>query len=238
MLEEHIEFAKFNYELLDSCAKNTPTIFQYNQDMNKTAYLNWRTGFARTQRNQFTIIAEAFFSSAYNLICQCLQENNDKKADSWIFPIMFNIVHGIEVYLKAINVSLNLMLDKYRPSIEGEHNIKQLCEVAKALIKECNVKYKNTTTKDMSSTIKVVYNFIVNIYDKTTDMTFARYPINKNKEDHFYIRNLANEVIDLEMLKDQVISVNKALEFIFDEAETEAEFNMELMQDYYGDIGV
>lgn len=30
-------------------------------------------------------------------------------------------------------------------------------------------------------------------------MDFSRYPLNSNKEEHFYIENQENEVVDLEM---------------------------------------
>ena len=106
---ESLEFADYDTSKIPAMGKNLDTIFQYNEDVDKTAFLNWRTGFACTSRRQFVIIGEAFFSTAYNLTQQCILDNHDKKADSWIFPIMFNVVHGIEVYLKAINAVLSFI---------------------------------------------------------------------------------------------------------------------------------
>ena len=67
---ESIEFADYDTSKIPAMGKALDTIFQYNSDIDKTAYLNWRTGFARTSRRQFVIIGEAFFSTAYNLIQQ------------------------------------------------------------------------------------------------------------------------------------------------------------------------
>lgn len=119
--------------------KHLDTIFHDNADIYKTAYLNWRMGFRDSSRSQFVVLGEAFFPTAFNLIQQCLEDNSDKKADSWIFPIMFNMVHGIEVYLKAVNAVLSVVLNKKRGITEGGHDLKGLCSVAKKLI----IEYKN-----------------------------------------------------------------------------------------------
>ena len=227
-----IEFAAWDTDKVDEYAKKLPSIFNYNKDIDKTAYLNWRMDFNNSRR-QFIVMGEAYFSSAYSLIQQCVSDNNDKKADAWIFPIMFNVVHGIEVYLKAINVSLNLLLCKKRIKIEGGHDIKQLCHTAKQLIIEYKNSNKCLTTEQMFSAIKIIENFIANIYEKTDDMTFARYPMSKDKNDHFYVQAFENEVIDMEMLKEQVVIVYHLLDFIFEMPELEMEISAEAMMNYY-----
>lgn len=232
---DNIEFADYDTSKIPVMGKKLDTIFQYNSDLDKTAYLNWRTGFARTSRRQFVVIGEAFFSTAYNLIQQCLLDNSDKKADSWIFPIMFDIVHGIEVYLKAINAALSVVLNKERGVAEGGHDLKALCGTARNLIIEYKNQHKNTTTEQMFQAIKVVDKFIVNIYQKTDDMTFARYPLAKNKQGHFYIDTFENEVIDLEILLEQIVYVYKMLDFIYEMPELDLEIRAEAiaeMMDY------
>lgn len=232
---DNIEFADYDTSKIPVMGKKLDTIFQYNSDIDKTAYLNWRTGFARTSRRQFVVIGEAFFSTAYNLIQQCLLDNSDKKADSWIFPIMFDIVHGIEVYLKAINAALSVVLNKERGVAEGGHDLKALCGTARNLIIEYKNQHKNTTTEQMFQAIKVVDKFIVNIYQKTDDMTFARYPLAKNKQGHFYIDTFENEVIDLEILLEQIVYVYKMLDFIYEMPELDLEIRAEAiaeMMDY------
>ena len=56
----------------------------------------------------------------------------------------------------------------------------------------------------MFSAIKLVEKFVLNIYDKTDDMTFARYPLAKDKQGHFYIQTFENEVVDFELLEEDV----------------------------------
>ena len=222
-----IDFSDFNTEDVEQYAQKMDSIFQYNQNVEKTAYLNWRSNKYTNQRRQLVVMGDNFFSSAYNLLQQCINDNGDKKADSWIFPIMFNIVHGIEIYLKAINVILNIVLNEQNQAIQGGHNIKQLYQTSKNLILKYKNKSKNETTDQMWTAIKVIENFIENIYIKTDDMTFARYPMDKNKNGHFYIQALDNSVIDMELLEKQMVIVYKMLEFIYQTPELEQELNLE-----------
>lgn len=228
-----IDFSDFNTEDVEQYAQKMDSIFQYNQNVEKTAYLNWRSNKYTNQRRQLVVMGDNFFSSAYNLLQQCINDNGDKKADSWIFPIMFNIVHGIEIYLKAINVILNIVLNEQNQAIQGGHNIKQLCQTSKNLILKYKNKSKNETTDQMWTAIKVIENFIENIYIKTDDMTFARYPMDKNKNGHFYIQALENSVIDMELLEKQVVIVYRMLEFIYEMPEIEQELNIETMANLY-----
>lgn len=222
-----IDFSDFNTEDVEQYAQKMDSIFQYNQNVEKTAYLNWRSNKYTNQRRQLVVMRDNFFSSAYNLLQQCINDNGDKKADSWIFPIMFNIVHGIEIYLKAINVILNIVLNEQNQVIQGGHDIKQLCQTSKSLILKYKNRNKNETTDQMWTAIKVIENFIENIYEKTNDMTFARYPMDKNKNGHFYIQTLDNSVIDMELLEKQMVIVYKMLEFIYQTPELEQELNLE-----------
>lgn len=222
-----IDFSDFNTEDVEQYAQKMDSIFQYNQNVEKTAYLNWRSNKYTNQRRQLVVMGDNFFSSAYNLLQQCINDNGDKKADSWIFPIMFNIVHGIEIYLKAINVILNIVLNEQNQVIQGGHDIKQLCQTSKSLILKYKNRNKNETTDQMWTAIKVIENFIENIYKKTNDMTFARYSMDKNKNGHFYIQTLDNSVIDMELLEKQMVIVYKMLEFIYQTPELEQELNLE-----------
>ena len=226
-----IEFVDWDTDKVEEYSKHLYTIFQYNEDLDKTAYLNWRMDSRRSDRHKFVIMGEAYFSTAYALIQICLEDNSDKKADVWIFPILFNIVHGIEVYLKAINVVLNVVLNKPRVTIQGGHDIKQLCSIAKHLLIEYRDLDINETKKQMYAALKAVERFIANIYEKTGDMTFARYPITDRNEDHFYVKALQNEVVDLELLEEQMVVIYNSLDFIYEMPELEMELYAEMMSD-------
>lgn len=231
---ERIEHANFDTSKINEMSKNLDTIFRYNSDKHKTAYMNWRTRLVDTSRRQFVVLGEAYFSSAYSLVQQCLQDNGDYNADALIFPIMYDVVHGIEVYLKAINAVLSVELNKERGITEGGHDLRALCGTARNLIIDYKSKNKNTTTDQMFQGIKVVEKFVGNIYAKTDDMTFVRYPLAKNKNSHFYIETFENEVVDLELLAEQIVYVYKLLDFIYEMPEINLEIRAEAMADIVG----
>ena len=56
-----IDYVDFNVDKITEMSKKLETIFQYNADINKTAYLNWRTQCTFTKRSKFIVMGEAFF---------------------------------------------------------------------------------------------------------------------------------------------------------------------------------
>jgi|AKZA01.1.fsa_nt_gi hypothetical protein len=87
---------------IEELSKKLPNYFDFNGDVDKTAYLNWRFDKWRNINSQFYEMGKAYFNTAIILLDGCLNNNGDNKADAWIFPIMFNTVHGIEIYLKGL----------------------------------------------------------------------------------------------------------------------------------------
>lgn len=180
---------------VDNLLKELPNYFKFQGNMGQRAYLNWRFDAHEKNETHFFNIAEGYFDVAINLIAQCLEDNSDKKADIWIFPIMFNFVHGIEIYLKAFNslFPMYLRLNEHgeygESKIEGNHDILQLCNTALA-------KIKNSKEKEFLRDFEFVKKFIEILYDNTNDMSFTRYSISKNKERHFYVSD-KNITIDL-----------------------------------------
>lgn len=213
---EGIDAIDFDSDSIPVLAKSLVSIFEPHSDIDKNAYLNWRMDFTHTRRRRFVIVGQAYFDTAYYMLQECLRDNLDKKADAWIFPILFHIVHGTEVYLKAINMSYSVALGKDKKDIQGAHDIKQLCSVARSLIIEFKTKHPSDTSDQLFEAIKVVGNFIENIYEKTSDMTFARYPTQSDKSDHFYIQCPENTVVNMEELNNQLPIIFHLLDFIFD----------------------
>ena len=74
-------------------------VFSYNADIEKTAYMNWRTR-QHQPIHDMIIIADGYMKSAIMLAADCLQDNKDKKADIVVFPMLFAANHAIELYLK------------------------------------------------------------------------------------------------------------------------------------------
>ena len=70
-----------------------------------------------------------------------------------------------------------------------------------------------------------------NIYEKTEDMSFARYPLSSKEDKHFYVNSSENEVIDLEILSDQIVYIYKLLNFIFEMVELDLQQNGEILED-------
>lgn len=145
--------------------------------------------------------------------------------------MLFNIVHGIELTLKAINDYLYIAL-RNEQKIEGGHNIKQLSEVALSLLNELKRTDGSAEIADCITGMKLVQNFILNIFDKTNDMAFARYPITPKDKEMFYTATLENVVVDLEILREQSIYVITVLEFITDFMLRYLEYLDEIRREY------
>ncbi|OEI75649.1 hypothetical protein BG616_16185 [Bacillus subtilis] len=175
-------------------------IFSYNPDINKNAYMNWRTNRYDHIHNMH-VIAEGFMNSAITLAETCLEDNHDKKADMLIFPILFNLNHGIEVYLKSMSWNLNQLLSR-TDTFESSHNLKNLLEKTKKL----TVEFDNRTEAlkwsiQLEKYIDELYTKIETVKDngrKFYDITFARYSLTRDLEPQFYITEFNNVVIDLE----------------------------------------
>ena len=171
------------------------------------SFLNWRFSPHDSIEVQFCNLAEGYFEVANNLIEQCLDNNNDRKADIWIFPILFNIVHAVELYLKAINSMYPIyfklkgfVLDELPDSkIEGDHDIKQMCQTAIS-----KVRNDSDRDPDLYKALKEVLQFINIIYKYSDDVAFTRYPLPKdaksdlNKE-YFYVshKNVTINMVEL-----------------------------------------
>ena len=104
-------------------------IFSYNVDIDKTAYMNWRTR-QHQPIHDMMIIADGYMKAAIMLAQDCLQDNGDKKADIVVFPMLFSANHAIELYLKSINWSLNMLLNE-KESFCGGHDIRQIWHTVK-----------------------------------------------------------------------------------------------------------
>lgn len=224
-------FDKIDYNKIPELAKKMKTIFQQGKSIDTTSYMNWRLPFSKDDGMRFWIFAESYFEAANTLIEKCLEDNSDKKADSFIFPILFDIVHGIELSFKAINDYLSIIL-KDEPSIERGHRIKQLSDVALARLKDLKKEDGSKEIDESITAIQLVRQFVDNIYEKTDDMAFARYPINSKKEDMFYTAQLNNVVVDMESLQEQLSYVATMLDFVFDFLCRYLEYLQEIKSEY------
>gem|GEM_PF-6152347 len=89
-------------------------IFKPNpHDYTKTSFLNWRF-FKQDSPKSFLTLGEGYIKSSIELIAHVIENNHDKRADIFIFPILHNFNHGIELYLKGLVWTLNLLLKNNR----------------------------------------------------------------------------------------------------------------------------
>jgi hypothetical protein len=194
-------------------------IFSYNSDVDKNAYMNWRIDRHNNINNMITI-ADGYMKASILLAKQSIADNDDKKADILIFPILFDANHAIELYLKAINWSLNILLDNGKKN-EGNHDIQQIfsnvCSRVNEFEKE---KEKRKQFKDLTSDLR---NYIDELYSeikkssvKTNkdNMDFSRYPFVKGYINHFYIEEFDNVVVDLESFITRFEEIGRNLDSI------------------------
>lgn len=169
------------HKALTLCVIFMKPIFSRNIDIDKIAFLNWRI-----DRDEHIVnllnIADGFLLSAIELAKHCLENNNDKRADILIFPIFTNANHGIELYLKALNWTLNKLEDNDK-KIEGRHNLRQIFQTVKAKFKT----YKgNISFKEFKEATSELENYIDELFDKiqatpqNDKMDFSRYSLDNN----------------------------------------------------------
>lgn len=191
---------------------NLKPIFSRHPDIDKMSFLNWRME-SSDMRNVLNL-AEGYIISAIQLSEKCLLDNEDKKADILIFPILANANHAIELYLKGLTIILNEILDNNQ-KIEGTHNLKQLFNTLKARIKELDGQRAMSEFEDYFIELSEYIDELVQKIDSTPQndkMDFARYPFTKKFENHFYVDGFKNIEIDMENLKNRLESLSEKFE--------------------------
>lgn len=194
-------------------------IFSYNSDVDKNAYMNWRIDRHNNINNMITI-ADGYMKASILLAEQSITDNDDKKADILVFPILFNANHAIELYLKAINWSLNILLDNGKEN-EGNHDIKQIFSNVCSKVnkfekeKEKRMQFRNLTN-NLRKYIDELYSEIKKSSAKTNkdNMDFSRYPFDKGYINHFYIEEFDNVVVDLENFITRFEEIGRNLDII------------------------
>ncbi len=194
-------------------------VFSYNADINKNAYMNWRTNLHEPIHNMNTI-ADGYFQNAILLAKSCLQDNLDKKADVLIFPMLFSVNHAIELYEKSICWSLNILLGN-KSKFKENHDIRGIWLTVKQKIKEFGfVSDEGRGEKEFYRMIQNLEKYLQEIYTTIMDndinsayynIDFSRYPLNNHNEYHFYLKNCENVIIDIENFLNVIEDINDCL---------------------------
>lgn len=195
-------------------------VFSYNSDIDKTAFLNWRTKKHEHIHNMF-VIADGYMQAAVELAQTCLADNFHKKADAIIFPILFCANHGIELYEKSICWSLNILLG-YKKHYPDNHKIRENWYTVKGKIKEFGFDEAEGRGKnEFYSMINVLENYLDELYSKLMrngnkdtafhNIDFSRYPLNNREDPQFYIDEIDNVAIDLENFAEVINNIHECL---------------------------
>lgn len=190
-------------------------IFSRNMDISKNAFINWQIDIGCEIVN-LLVLADGFMASAIELSKICLADNQDKKADVLIFPILNNVNHGIELYLKAILWTLNKIADR-DSKVEGGHNIKQIYQSLNSRIKvyggKVSIESFNEQTVDLKAYIDELF-IKINATPDNDRMDFSRYPFSRKYMSHFYVAEISNVEIDLENFVARFEKIHQNLEIL------------------------
>lgn len=189
-------------------------IFQRNeQDYTMTAFLNWRF-FKNDSVNSFLTLGEGYIQAGLELIENLIKNNDNKRADIYIFPILHNLNHSIELYLKGLIWTLNILINNNKGR-EGQHNIHQLYYLLRARIKTfedgTHLKYFEKEFAPLKLYIDELYSQ-TDGNDKNDQMDFSRYPVKTSNEEHFYVVVGKNIEIDLLNLYHQFEKIYQILD--------------------------
>ena len=194
-------------------------VFTYNRDIDKTAYLNWRTENHEPIHNM-NVIADGYMQSSLILAKRCLEDNTDKKADILIYPMLFSVNQAIELYVKSICWSVNILLG-YKSSYKENHDIRGIWLTAKQKISELGFNISGSNEVVFKDMIKVLDSYLDELYRKIGkngdiniafyNIDFSRYPLNNKQEKHFYVEQYDNVVVDLENFIDVFVNIYDCL---------------------------
>lgn len=198
-------------------------LFSCNVDISKNAYLNWQMVPNEVADNLATM-ARSFSDAAKTLMDIILKDNTDKKADILIFPLMYAINQSIELYLKAILRQIE-EIQNQTISIYKTHNINELYQqmVSACKKKESRTKGLEKHLKELKLYIDELFSKIAVANDQHPQMDFARYPIDIDGNEQFYIVLDNNVVIDVENLQNRFKEINESLSSLYSLYQEEAE---------------
>ena len=191
------------------------------------AYLNWRFG-GYSRYEQFCTMGDSYLETQYNQLWMLVQNRRDHRADGWIFPILFNTMHGIECYLKGFGGQLEY-LEKVVKGVPIEDiEFKnpwghELLPLSVGVIKQLDDLYqltKDERFKEATEAIEFIKSFIELLVSKSDYVAVFRYPFDTKSEELFYNKSLENETIHLELYFIWFTKVHdtlKSLNYFFDD---------------------
>lgn len=211
--DNELLYSLLDDEKLNQIKKKLPSFYKYGKSQDCTAYMSWTFNFSCGVDEEFDIMSNAYYECTLELINKCISDNKDKKLDTWIFPILYNASHSIELKLKSIYLYINNCLEQSNLN----HKWTNLIENLKKYYKEQNKKNSQIQKKINNQFIlvlEITEKFIKNFLSETDNISFPRYPIDCKNEDFFYNKSDENVVVDLILLRNEYILCYYLLNYI------------------------
>lgn len=182
-----------------------------SKPVNAYAFLNW---YFEDQKNsnsilqnkqvdsfQLFIMGNSYITSSLLLLKNILDKYNKYNiADHLIFPIFFNLTHGLECWLKA-SISSIVFLYNDVEEFKFTHELKDLTSDLKKILERYNILYIFNDLSSFTSIDSLVDEF--NQYNVRFD--FARYSSYRNNS-QFYCGN-KNVCVDLYELYEFILTL-------------------------------
>ena len=189
-------------------------IFCRNEDYRKIAFMNWRMSHG-SDISSLLEMANGFMSSAIELAKFCIEDNDDHKADALIFPVLTNVNHGIELYLKGMIWTVNELTHTGFKLERLGHNIQEMYHLLRTKLNNFKgvefQKHFDELTIELRDYIDELFKKI-GATRKSHNMDFSRYPMNINYERYFYAAEYKNVEVDLENFINRFELIHKTLE--------------------------
>ena len=163
--------------------------FNTNEFSEDQAFMNYRM--SGSIYEQFICLYEGYAETSLFLLEDCITNDHSSKKDIWIFPIFFNIIHALELFLKATRYLLKKIEDNSiddKCIVEGKHDILYLSkDVYNKII-------KNNEFNKFKDDFKLIHTFVKMIKDifkietvNKGEFIAPRYPITENNEPYPYV---------------------------------------------------
>ena len=120
-----------------------------------------------------------------------IEKEGNGSADIIAFPILFNIWHGVELWLKsACGAIEELFSEKIQKEKKKNHNIYEYYEILEGYIGKCFLKDKEKYIEKALSDVKELIKEFKRV---DANFDFARYSFNSKNEYQFYNAPYGNE---------------------------------------------
>lgn len=178
---------------------------KFYENPNNNAFLNWRTD--APEFSAFYELGAGFLSSSIITLQAVIRDCNESdEADNLIFPIMFNLWHGIELMLKS---GIILIRDIYKRVNMNDLKSHKIDELYIKFENELNLTKLTKPQKDLISLKELLDEF------KTEDVNFDafRYPSDNKWQGQFYNKkiNCENKCICLTDLQIKCLEIIETL---------------------------